>query len=245
MKDHTPSPDPTNREPASTHRVGDRPSSLQARAGSVEPAVPEGEAVERTVDRRVLEVSDSVDRASDLGGRVVVECVFFRLNPRTAARVRPWREALRYEPAYGGCLGRGNQMVSALCAEAVRLCERLVEVPQVDRRWDRCQLVDDDVGRRFSNRVLDGVAVQCIEHLRRRTRGLEPPGTVDGPGCAGNLVPPHGQNLHQRRPDRSGRSRYEHAQCRSSAAGLLCVLPLGPIAERGVRTVRTVPDMAV
>ena len=104
-----------------------------------------GYPCERRLECRAFEVSDPVKRTPDLGRRIVVERVVLRLHPGAPAGVHPRREALRDEPAHASGRGRGDQVVRALRAQAVRLCERLIEAPRVELRRDRRQLVDDHV----------------------------------------------------------------------------------------------------
>jgi hypothetical protein len=72
-----------------------------------------------------------------------VERVLLALHRPAGSCVRERAIALRHEPAYPDRLPGREQMIGALDPQPVGQREIAIEVTQVQRRWNRGQLMDD------------------------------------------------------------------------------------------------------
>jgi hypothetical protein len=125
------------------------------------------------------------------------------------ARGRPPGERLRDEAVRPCRLGRGEQVLGALGAQAVGHGEALVDVAEVEVAAQRGHLVDDRVGRRSRDGAHDGLAVQAVHQDGVGPEVAQTRGLRLGAGRAGDRVAAGDQCGDHRAADGSGRTGDE------------------------------------
>ena len=95
---------------------------------------------------------------------IVVERGVLALDRATDACIRHGGVALGDEPLDAHGLTRRQQVVGPLGAQSIGEREVAIEVPHVDRRRDRGELVHDHVGLGLAHGPLHGVGVERVDH---------------------------------------------------------------------------------
>ncbi|HEY7622034.1 MAG TPA: hypothetical protein VH834_19845 [Solirubrobacteraceae bacterium] len=139
-----------------------------------------------------------------------VDRVLLALDGRTGARVHGG-VALRHEPPHADGLPRRQQVIGAVGPQAVGQLEVAVGMPHVHRFGDRGQLVDDHVGLRPPHGLRDLIGIERLRDHRHGAQLLEHRPLGFAARQAMNLMARRDQPRHQRPPDRSRRSGYEHS----------------------------------
>lgn len=155
-------------------------------------------------------MTDRLDGATELRRRIGVERIVLVFDHRADAGIGPAGKALRDDPA-DACGASGcDQNIGPFGAQPVGRCELPVEMPQIPKRGERGQLVNDDFGRRHRDRPHHRRAIERVGQDRLDPGGTQRTGFFRRAGHPDDLMP----GLHQERqeppPDRAGRSGDKH-----------------------------------
>ena len=175
--------------------------------GSVERAEAQDDALgPRRPGDRLLEVADGGERRAERRGRIGVERVLLGLDGPVDAGVGPAGVALGDDAPDAHRAARGQQVVGARRAQAVRHREVAVEVARVHSAGERGRHVDDGLGLLGGDRGRDGLGVEGVRHDRPPAEAADEVGRLAPADHADDVVPSRDELRQQLPPHRAGGS---------------------------------------
>ncbi len=179
-----------NRKTALANRLDELPGGGDVSSRPVKPAIPQDRADKPVAaEHGIFEMTDRLDGAAELRRRIGVERIVLVFDHRADAGIGPAGKALRDDPA-DACGASGcDQNVGPFGAQPVGRRKLPVEMPQIAKRGERGQLVNDDFGRRRRDRPHHRGAVERIGHDRLDPGGTQRTGFCLGPRHADDRVP--------------------------------------------------------